>query len=250
MKKLLSLVLFLLITSLTLSQQMNPDAAKHYNQGNDELKMGKFQEAIKSYDEALKHDNDYRIHYQKAMALKRLGKNDESLPVLNKVIELNPKFDGGYNALGTSYFALNKMEDAIKSFEKVVEVSTNNNTKTKAKEYISRCYAKLGSNLIETGDLDKAIPLLLKGVENFNFDAAYLSLARAYYENGEYAKSIEAAGNANKYRSSIPKGGPFYYMGLAYKKMGDITKARENLNQAKTDNTYKKIAEYELQLLK
>jgi len=152
--------------------------------------------------------------------------------------------------LGGSYFTLGQMEEAIKNFEKVVEVSGNVTVKNKAKEYIARSYAKLGRDQLSNGDAGKAIVTLLKAVEMNNFDAAYLTLAQAYYENGDYDKSITASENALKYRSSIAKGGPYYYMGLAYKMKGNMPKAKENFNLAKADVSYKKVAEYELGLIK
>ena len=53
-----------------------------------------------------------------------------------------------------------------------------------------------------------------------------------------------------KYRSKITKGGPYYYMGIAYKVKGDVTKAKENFKLASADPTYKKTADYELSLIK
>lgn len=52
-----------------------------------------------------------------------------------------------------------------------------------------------------------------------------------------------------KYRSTISKGGSYYYMGVAYKFKGDTQKAKEMFNNAKVDPQYKKTAEYELSLL-
>ncbi len=59
-----------------------------------------------------------------------------------------------------------------------------------------------------------------------------------------------AADSALKFKSTISDGGPYYYMGLAYKGKGDLKKAKEMFNQAKGDTAYKKAAEYELSLLK
>lgn len=242
--------LLILFSSQMSAQEMKPEAGKHFNEGNEKLKAGDFQGAITSYDHALQVDQDYRIYYQKGIALKKLGKNQESVPVLQEVIKLNPKFDGAYNALGGSFFSLGQMEEAIKNFEKVVEVSSNATVKNKAKEYLARSYAKLGRDQLSNGDAGAAIVTLNKAVQLFNYDAAYLTLAQAYYENGEYDKSIAASENALKYRNTISKGGPYYYMGVAYKMKGNMTKAKDNFNLAKADVSYKKIAEYELGLIK
>jgi superkiller protein 3 len=229
---------------------MEPEAAKLYNQGNVQMKEANYNGAIESYDHAIQKQQDYRIYYQKAIAQKKLNKDTESVSTLQKAIELNPKFDIAYNALGGSYFKLNNMEEAIKSFEKVIEISTNKKLKDQVKEYIARSYAKLGNNALAEGSSDKAVQYFTKAIENFNLDAAYLALSKTYSESGIWDKAITAGENALKYRSSISKGGAYYYLGLAYKGKGDITKAKENFNLAKADPTYRATAEYELKLIK
>lgn len=244
------LLIFLFSAVLMLAQEMDPDAAKAFNAGNVKMKAGDYQGAITEYDAALTKSKDYRIFYQKGIALKKLNKVKESIDALKECIVQNPKFDLVYNAIGGAYFSLNELELAIENFQKVLEISTNNSIKAKMKEYIARSYAKLGQNELNEGNTEQAISLLQKAVENFNFDAAYLSLARAYSEIGDWDKTLSASENALKYKSSISKGGPYYYMGMAYKNKSDISKAKENFNLAKADPSYKKLAEYELDALK
>ena len=104
--------------------------------------------------------------------------------------------------------------------------------------------------LLASGDSNKGIEYLKKAVENDNYDAAYLSLAKVYSELGRYDEAITAAQNALKYRSKITKGGPYYYIGVSYKGKGDMNKAKENFKLASGDPTYKKTADYELGSLK
>lgn len=244
------LLLFSLIFNKSFAQDMEPEAAKLYNQGNVQMKEGNYSGAIESYDHAMQKQQDYRIYYQKAIAQKKLNKDQDAISTLQKAIELNPKFDIAFNAIGGSYFKLNNMEEAIKSFEKVIEISTNKKLKDQVKEYIARSYAKLGNSSLSEGNADKAVQFFNKAIENANLDAAYLALSKAYTESGVWDKAISAGENAIKYRSSISKGGAYYYIGLAYKGRGDMTKAKENFNLAKADPTYRATAEYELKLIK
>ena len=89
-----------------------------------------------------------------------------------------------------------------------------------------------------------------KAVSNSNYDAAYLALAKIYSETGSYDNCIDAAQNALKYRKSVGKGGPYYYMGIAFKNKGDLSKAKDMFTQARTDATYRRTADYELTALK
>lgn len=250
--KLVYLILFaFLITNISVfAQQMDNEAAKFYNTGNDQLKAGNYNGAIDNYNKALAISKDYRIYYQKGIALKKSNKTRESVDVLNECIKLKPDFDAGYNALAGSYFSLGEYENAIANFEKVLEVSKNNSVKNKVKEHIASSYAKLASAALNDGNTNRAIEYLNKAIEKHNSDVAYLTLAQTYNDLANWDKAIEAAENAAKYRKTVSKGAPAYYLGLAYKGKGDTTKARQYFNEAKSDNTYRKTAEYELSLLK
>lgn len=254
MKLLASVSFYLLIifslVNVSLAQDMNPDAGKLYNEGNKLLKAGNFEGAIDNYNKALKIEEDYRIYYQKGVALKKSGKLEESKDSYEACVKLNPDFEAGYNALGGAYFSMGKFPEAIKNFETVLHSSKNNSIKSTVKKNLSLAYAKLGNEAIANGNSKQAIEYLNKAVENNNYDAAYLSLAKLYSELGEDDKCLDAAENALKYRTGISKGGPYYYMGVAYKHKGDSAKAKEMFNQAKADATYRKLVEYELSLLK
>ncbi len=242
-------VLFMLSLISVFAQEMNPEAAKLYNAGNEKLKAGNYGAAITHYEDALKIQKDYRIYYQKGMAQRKAGKLPEAKATFEECIKLKSDFDGSYNALGGVLFSMGNLNEAISNFEKVMQISTNNSTKNTVKKNMSKAYAKLGSNEISNGNSNKAIEYLTKAVEYDNYDAAYLSLAKLYSEMGNYDKSIAASESAMKYRSTITKGGPYYYMGIAYKFKGDNVKAKEMFNNAKVDPQYKKTAEYELTLL-
>jgi tetratricopeptide (TPR) repeat protein len=244
------LLIILIAATTAYSQEMKPDAAKLYNAGNKLLKSGDYLGAVGEYDKALAIEKDYRTYYQKGMALKKANKYDEAKDAFETCLKLNPNFEGGYNALGGVYFSLGKYEEAANNFEKVIETAKNPNVKKMVQVNLALTYTKLGTLAMADGNSNKAIGFLLKAVQNSNYDAAYLALAKIYSETGSYDKSIEAAENALKYRKTITKGGPYYYMGVDYKAKGDLEKAKEMFTQAKQDATYRKTAEYELTALK
>lgn len=228
---------------------MNPEAGKLYNEGNKLLKAGNYDGALEQYNQALNIEKDYRTFYQRGIALKKLRNNEEAKSSFEECIKLKPDFEGGYNALGGVFFAMSNYQEAVNNFEKVLEISQSNNVKNKVKKNLSLAYTKLGNEAIANGNSTKAVEYLTKAAETSNYDAAYLSLAKLYSELAQWDKAISAGENALKYRSSVGKGGPYYYMGLAYKGKGNMTKAKEMFQQAKTDATYRKTAEYELSIL-
>jgi tetratricopeptide (TPR) repeat protein len=232
------------------AQEMKPEAGKLYNEGNSLLKSGNVNGAVEKYNAALQIEKDYRTFYQKGVALKKANKLEDAKVAFEECLKLKSDFEGGLNALGGVFFSMGNYSAAIDNFNKVLNSKANNSVKAKVKKNISLAYAKLGNEALGSGDSNKGIEYLKKAVENDNYDAAYLSLAKVYSELGKYDESISAAQNALKYRSKITKGGPYYYIGLSYKGKGDVAKAKENFKLASSDPTYKKTADYELGSLK
>ena len=228
---------------------MNTDAAKLYNEGNEMLKAGNYNGAISNYDKALAIEKDYRIYYQKGIAQKKANNLEGSKASFEDCLKMKNDFEPGYNALGGVFFSMGDYTKAINNFEKVLTLSDNASVQKKVKKNLSLAYAKLGNEEITNGNSQKAIESLNKAVEYEKYDAAYLSLAKLYSEMGEWNKSISAAESALKNRSKITMGGPYFYMGVSYKGMGETQKAKEMFEKAKSDPTYRKTAEYELSLI-
>ncbi|MCW9095530.1 MAG: tetratricopeptide repeat protein [Ignavibacteriaceae bacterium] len=243
------LLIFLLTSVFTFAQEMSVEVGKLYNEGNSLLKAGNYNGAISDYDKALAIEKDYRIYYQKGVAQKKSNDLNGSKASLEECLKLKNDFEPGYNALGGVYFSMGNYNQAIKNFEKVLTISKNASVQKKIKKNLSLAYAKLGNDEISNGNSQKAVEYLNKAVENNNYDAAYLSLAKLYSELNDWDKCISASENALKYKSKITSGGPNYYMGLAYKGKGDNQKAKELFEKAKSDPTYRKNAEYQLGLL-
>ncbi len=253
MKKVLNmlgLIMFLLtINSFAQESEMNPEAAKFYNEGNKLMKAGQYKAAVEQYNSALKLGDDYRIYYQKGVTLKKLRDYSEAESALVASTKAKDDFAVAYNALGGIYFIEGKYAEAVETFKKFEQLSEKTSLKEKANEYISRSYAKLGLNAKTDGRYEDAISYLNNAVKYFDYDAAYLTLAEVYIENGDYNKALEAADKALNFRKSISKGGPLYYKGLAFKKSNDVGKAKEAFEEGKKDPKYKALCEYELKLL-
>jgi tetratricopeptide (TPR) repeat protein len=247
---LLYVFLFLFLAAgVTFSQEMDPEAGKLYNEGNKLLKAGNYDGALVQYNQALNIEKDYRIYYQRGICLKKLGNLKDAQSSFQESLKLKSDFEGGYNALGGVYFSMGNYEEAVNNFEKVLEISESNNVKNKVKKNLSLAYTKLGNQAVNEGNSKRAIEYLTKGAEISDYDAAYLSLAKLHSELEDWDKTISASEKALEHRSSVSKGGPYYYMGLAYKGKNDLAKAKEMFQQAKSDATYRKTAEYELSLL-
>lgn len=250
--KFILFVTFIIFLSQLLlnAQEMPPEVAKAYNEGNKFLKSGQYDNAVKKYQEALKTSKDYRIYYQLGVALKKLNKLDEAEEAFKSSIESNPNFDIAYNGLGGTYFQKGKFLEAVESFKKLEQLTKQKTMKEQAQLNIARSYVKLAESSKKDGNFQKAIEYLNEAIKYNELDAAYVLLSATYYENGDYDKAIEAADKVLNMKTTNLKGAAYYYKGLAFKKKDDITKAKENFELAKRDPQYKRLVEYELKLLK
>lgn len=254
MKKIISMLgVVLFVFTITLSAQsaeMDPEAAKAYNEGNKLLKAGNFQGAVEKYETALKTSEDYRIYYQKGVTHRKLREYDKAIAAYNSALESNPDFGAAYNALGVVYFLQGDYNKAVDNFSKFAETTDNAQQKEQANEFIARSYAKLGLEAKSNGNYKQAEDYFTQAVNYDNYDAAFLGLAETYVEIGQYEKALEAADKAINNRSSISKGAAYYFKGLAFKGLDQKAKAIENFEIAKTDPQYKATSEYELDILR
>ena len=184
------------------------------------------------------------------VTLRKLNKLDAAESAFNSAIQLSPNFDIAYNGLGGTLFQDGKYAEAVDAFKKFEQLTKQKQLKDKAKEYISRSLTKLGDQFKKDGNYSKAIENLNEAVNYYPYDAALLSLAITYIENGDFDKGIASADKVLALKSSSLKGAAYYYKGLGFKRKDDITKAKENFELAKKDAQYRKLSEYELNLLK
>ena len=181
---------FLIVTHL-FAQEMNPDAAKLYNEGNQKLKEGNYKAALQVYDQALNIQEDYRILYQRAITFRKLNELDKAYNDLTKVINLKPDFDLAYNALGILEYTRDNYQVSIKNFLKALEVTKNSQLQSQLKKNLSLAYIKLADQSIKNYEYDKAIEQLTQALKyEPKNDAAYLALARSYVEKGSYNEAI------------------------------------------------------------
>jgi tetratricopeptide (TPR) repeat protein len=248
--RIFSLIAYLVFATLTAAQDMPADAAKAYNEGNKFLKAGNYENAVNQYQEALKTSKDYRIYYQLGITLKKQGKLTEAEDAFNNSIKNKADFDIGYNGLGSAYFQNGKFADAVNAFKKFQELTKSKSSKDQAKVNISLALVKLAESAKKDGNHAKAIEYLNEALQNNQTDAAYVLLATTYYETGDYDKTLATCDQALNMKNFKMKGAAYYYKGMALKQKQILDKAKENFELAFKDPTYKRLAEYELKLLK
>ncbi|MBX3007588.1 MAG: tetratricopeptide repeat protein [Melioribacteraceae bacterium] len=248
----ISLVICLSLFTFNISGQsdMPADAAKSYNEGNQLMKSGNLDGAIGQYQSALNHAKDYRIYYQLGIALKKKGKDKEAIDAFKSSISANPQFDLAYNGLGGTYFTQGNYAEAVEAFKKFEQTTSKKQFKDKAKEDMAKALVKQGEQSKKDGNYANAISQLNEAIKMSPLDAAYIILATAYYETADYDKTISTTDHVLAMKNSKMHGAANYYKGMAFKQKQDLTKAKQLFEEAKKDVQYRKLAEYELKLLK
>lgn len=229
---------------------LNTKSIDFYNKGNELNKQNKFEEAVLSYDQALSISKDPKYYYQKGLVLSKLSKNKEAEDALRSAIALNDSFDIGYVALASLQTVNKDYDGAVKSYEKALTVTKNENLKSSIKESISKTYLSAGNNSYKDKKYDQSIEWMLKSINNSPSDAAYLGLVKAYIEKKKYNDAITALDNLKAIQKTVTDGAIAYYRGMIHLNKGEDNKAIELFTVALNDSVYKKASQAQLDYLK
>jgi tetratricopeptide (TPR) repeat protein len=229
---------------------LNTKSIEYYNKGNELNKQGNLEEAIKNYDMALAISKDSKYYYQKGVVLTKLKKYKEAEDELKTAISLDDNFDLGYIALGNIQTVNKDFDNAVKSYEKALAVTQNENLKSSIQESISKTYYSAGNSSYVEKKYDKSIEWFTKSISVSASDISYLGLAKAYVEKKKYSDAITALDSAKSLQKNVTEGAIAYYKGLVHLNKGEDSKAAEQFNISVADASYKKASQSQLDYLK
>ena len=228
----------------------NAKSIDFYNKGNELNKQNNYEEAVKNYDQALAISKDPKYYYQKGLALSKMNKNKEAEDALKSAVALNDSFDIGYVALASLQTANKDYAGAIKSYEKALTVTTNENLKKSIPESISKTYISGGNNFYKDKKYDQSIEWMSKSITITSSDAAYFGLAKAYIEKKKYSEAMTALDSTKTNQKTVTDGAIAYYRGMVHLNKGEDNKAIDAFTVAVSDATYKKASQAQIDYLK
>lgn len=146
------------------TETMDPKAAGYYNSAIQSMKAEQYENTIKFLDSSLAIAKDYRIYYLQGQANLKLGNTTAAITSFDEVVKSNATYDNGWMALGNAHLANKDYDLAINDFNKVIEVTKNEDSKTKAKESIDFAmntkaieFYNKGNDLNKQGNLEEAL---------------------------------------------------------------------------------------------
>jgi len=178
---------------------------------SDYVLLGDFADADKWFSEVTAQSpTDAHAWYLLGRTKYNEGRYDEAASSFEKALALHPRDVEAENNLGLSLRELNKLTEARAAFQAAID--WQGSAPADAQPYLN-----LGSLLAEQGELDKAIPLLVKAVnmspEN---PTTHEQLGKAYEEQKELSKAQSELETAVKLAPDISA--LHYKLGEIYRK--------------------------------
>ena len=162
----------------------------YYRQGNRYCDSEEYENAIVSYDKAIKQKTDYAdAYYNRGVTYGKLGESEKAIADYSKAIELKPDYAKAYNNRGCTYDDLGESEKAIADYSKAIELKPDY-----AVAYNNRgtIYSRIGESEKAIADYSKAIELKPGYAEAYyNRGVIYAGLGESEKAIADYSKVIE-----------------------------------------------------------
>ena len=184
--------------------------------------MGRFEEAIDSYNQAIQiYPNDPDTHYNIGLAFYNLRQLDSAVNSYKKAIQINPNYVEAYNNLGVALKDLKQLEKSIQSCVKAIQLKPD----------YAEAYNNLGAAFQDLSRLDEAVKNYNKAIQlKPDYAIAYSSLGVALQKLGRLK---EALNNHNKAIQLNPNYAEAYgNRGSTLKGLGRIDEAVRNYDKA------------------
>lgn len=211
------------IESFEQAIRLNPDFAVAYNDlGAAYLNLGRHQEAIEAYNQAISIKPDYiEPHYNLGVAYAGLGHWQEAIEAFKQAIRIKPDYVDAHNNLGIAYSNLGRWQEAIEAFKQAIRIKSN----------FAESHYNLGWAYLNLGRYQEAIESYKWALRiKPNFAEAHNNLGMAYLNLGRYQEAIESCKRALRIKPNFVES--YYNLGMAYAGLGRWQEAIEAYNQS------------------
>ena len=229
------------------NQEKHQTAYTEFYIGLTSYKKGKYEEAIKHYDQAIDiNPQSVNAYNNRGNAKRALGRHRDAIADYDQAIDINPQSANAYNNRGNAKCALGRHHDAIADYDQVISINSQY-----AEAYNNRGNAKcaLGRHHDAIADYDQAISI------NSQYAEAYSNRGNAKRILGRHRDAITDYDQAISINSQYAEA--YYNRGIAKVALGQHHDAIADYDQAilihphfaeayyNRGNIYKAIGKYE-----
>ncbi len=159
-----------------------------FNEGNSFLRAGNFAAAVTKYNEALDIVKDHRYYYQKAIALLRLQRFEDSINAFNSALQHGSDMEtvglglsGAYMHRGEELFSAGNYSGAITQYKNAIEINPD-----------PRYYNRLAIASRRSNQEAQAVEAFQKAIElDPEYAVAYAGLGGTYVGMQRFDDAIE-----------------------------------------------------------
>ncbi|MDJ0744790.1 MAG: tetratricopeptide repeat protein, partial [Xenococcaceae cyanobacterium MO_167.B27] len=223
------------IESYDKALKFNPDKdSAWYMRGIALGHLARFEEAIESYDKALKFNPDKdSAWYMRGIALGNLARFEEAIESYDKALEIKPDDDSAWNNRGIALGNLARFEEAIESYDKALEIKPDDDS----------AWNNRGNALGNLARFEEAIESYDKALEiNPDDDSAWYMRGNALDDLGRFDDAIDSYDKALEINPDDDSA--WMIRGIALGKLGRFEEAIESYDKALKFNPDKDSAWY------
>lgn len=160
------------------------NALQNYKIGLNYMSNNDFPEAVDALEQAIEGDpTNWRYRHALAMSYSLIGRIDDALTQLNKVIEINPDASESYNLKGSILVDQGRYDEATAAFRKVLQDKKYPEPQF-AYFNLGKCMAKQGRTMEALAAYQRAAQI------KPDFYRAFLAQAEIYREQKDYRKAL------------------------------------------------------------
>lgn len=151
--------------------QESSDPAVYNAKGLEQFNSGKYEDAVKSYKEAIRLKKDYaEAHYNLGDAYFKLNQFKQAVEAYKQALKYQPNSPNTYNNLGTAHFKLGEHKKATEAYKAAIRLDPKSGTS----------YYNLGATYVERGNTKSALEQykILKSIDAQQAQKLYLIITK------------------------------------------------------------------------
>jgi len=192
-----------------------------FSVGNGLYQLGRYEEAIASYDKAIEFKPDYHQAWNnRGVALWNLERFEEAIASYDKAIEFKPDDHQAWNNRGNALAGLGRFEEAIAAYDKAIEFKLD----------FYGAWSNRGIALDKLERFEEAIASYDKALAIKDDPDTWNNRGGALANLERYEEAIASYDKALEIKSDYPD--PWSYRGLALSRLGRYDEALANQDQA------------------